>query len=170
MKLTLKRGLLAALLVAMVTTLTGCTFGRARISVEFIPDPLVIAYGEKEIVGDVTLTLDGLGVLTLNEIRLEFVDAEGADNRGRVLPLRVAPFRAQSLSRVRWGWAQKTVPLKLVLGSEAVKINDDWWYPEVPHPTMCRVTFLSSSGKVVGLGSVWAQMGTLGDMWLNARG
>jgi hypothetical protein len=153
MKLTLKRGLLAALLVAMVTTLTGCTFGRARISVEFIPDPLVIAYGEKEIVGDVTLTLDGLGVLTLNEIRLEFVDAEGRTIEGEYFPQGGTLPRPITLPGTL-GWAQKTVPLKLVLGSEAVKINDDWWYPEVPHPTMCRVTFLSSSGKVVGLGSV----------------
>jgi len=45
MKPIVKRLLLLTLLVAMVTTMTGCTFGRARIGVEFIPDPLVINPG-----------------------------------------------------------------------------------------------------------------------------
>jgi len=51
MKPIVKRLLLLTLLVAMVTTMTGCTFGRARIGVEFIPDPLVINRDEEEIVG-----------------------------------------------------------------------------------------------------------------------
>lgn len=86
MKPIVKRLLLLTLLVAMVTTMTGCTFGRARIGVEFIPDPLVINWGAEEIIGAITLSLDGFGTFTLNEIRMEFVDADGQTVESEHLP------------------------------------------------------------------------------------
>jgi len=168
MKLTLKRVLLLALLVAMVTTLTGCTFGRARLGVEFMPDPLVIDWNEGEVAGDVTLTLDGFGTFELYEIRLDFLDAEGqiveSDHlpQGGVLPNAITLVGTMGL-------VKKTVSLEYVMGSETVKINRDWWLPGVPHPASCKVTFFSSSGKLVGSGSVGLKWDP-SDMWLNAKG
>lgn len=153
MKPIVKRLLLLTLLVAMVTTMTGCTFGRARIGVEFIPDPLVINRDEEEIVGAVTLSLDGFGTFTLNEIRMEFVDADGQTVESEHLPQGGALPNPIPLGGTL-GMVKKTVTLKDVMGSEAVKINRDWWSVGAIRPVLCKVTFLSSSGKPVGSGSV----------------
>jgi len=86
--------------------MTGCTFGRARIGVEFIPDPLVINWDEEEIVGAVTLSLDGFGTFTLNEIRMEFVDADGQTVESGHLPQGGALPNAIPLG-VRWEWSRR---------------------------------------------------------------
>lgn len=122
-------------------------------SVEVTPDPLVIALGEEEIVGDVTLTLDGFGIFTLSEIRLDFLDAGGQTVESEHLPKGGALPNSITLPGTM-GWAKKTVPLSLVLGSDGVKIKNEWWLPGVVHPASCRVTFLNPSGNAVGSGSV----------------
>jgi len=115
MKTIVKRLLLLTLLVAMGTTMTGSTFGRARIGVEFIPDPLVINRDEEEIVGAVTLSLDGFGTFTLNEIRIEFVDDDGQTVESEHLPQGGALPNAIPLGGTL-GMVKKTVTLKDVMG------------------------------------------------------
>lgn len=153
MKRLLDGILLLSLLTVVVTTMTGCTFGRARIGITVNPDPLLIDFNKSEIEGTVTLTLDGLGSFTVDEIGLDYIDAQGQRIEGEGLPQ--GGKLTQSISLVgTMGVVRKTLPLKGVLGAEGVKIRNEWWLPGALHPASCRMTLLDISGRVVGAGSV----------------
>jgi hypothetical protein len=94
-----------------------------------------------------------LGSFTVDEIGLDYIDAQGQRIEGEGLPQ--GGKLTQSISLVgTMGVVRKTLPLKGVLGAEGVKIRNEWWLQGALHPASCRMTLLDISGRVVGAGSV----------------
>lgn len=162
MKQAVKLLAIVVLSVLAATVLSGCDFGPASVSVEFVPDPVRIARGET-INANLKLCLNGIGGFSLTKVLFEFRDSEGAIidpllNPGlpaeQVLddPITVPGLMGFTIS----------VSISKVLSEDQLTPPDDWWYPGAPHPARMKVIFLDGSGNPRGngiTGLVWDPAG-----------
>jgi len=140
-----------ALLLAMATTLPGCSLGPPRISLTFVPNPVPLQV-DRPIDVAATITLDGFGLFTLKSVILEYLDADGHKVDDPHLPTGGELDEAITLLGVM-GFFSVTQPLTELNNGEEIVATADWW--EVyPRPVKIVFTFLNGSGKPVGGGEL----------------
>lgn len=157
MRKALRPFLVAAMVMVVITVLSGCVSGPPNLTLSFFPEAVRLEPGDPI---DVTLIMavKGFGVLRISGMLFEFFDADGNPVHHEELPDRKDFPKTYSLPVVVEVAA--SVPLADVIG-EAFTAEEEWWLPTVPHPATVRITFIDPSGKPVGggqLGLTWAEL------------
>ena len=153
--------LIAAVLLTVATTLSGCSFGAPSISMTFSPSTVTLKAGQPVNVS-VTLTLNGFGSFEIKRLSLSYITANGDEIENAEmygLPTGGDLDNAITLFGTL-GLASKTLSLAELNNGEEIIPAAGWWLIH-PHPVGIVLTFFDGSGKLVGrgeLGLVWSSL------------
>ncbi len=152
---------IAALLLVMATTLAGCSFGAARLSLTFTPKVADVKV-DQAIQASVTLKLEGFGRFNIKRVALKYYDENGdeVESAGEYDLPTGAEFEPAIPLFGTMGFASKTLSLKELNNDEDVTPTLTWWSID-PRPVKIVFTFFDDSGKAVGsgeLGLKWEQI------------
>jgi hypothetical protein len=149
---------IVALLLAMATTLAGCSFGAPRISLTFVPNTVRLEVDQPINVSG-TITLDGFGLFTLKSVILEYLDTDGQGVDDPHLPTGGQLEEAITLFGTM-GLVSESRSLTELNNGEKIVPTVDWW-AVYPRPVKIVFTFLDGSGKPVGGGELGLEWGSI---------
>jgi hypothetical protein len=149
---------IVALLLAMATTLAGCSFGAPRISLTFVPNTVRLEVDQPINVSG-TITLDGFGLFSLKSVILEYLDADGNGVNDPHLPTG-GELKSEITLPGTMGFFSITKSLAELNDGEEIAPTIEWWFIEL-RPMKIVFTFLDGSGKPVGGGELELEWGSI---------